>query len=96
MEKICEAGPTTDREGWIEKSKVKGTQENLFELMDENGDGQISQKEYEKIYKMMDENSDLILSQQEVRMWVTSHWHVLCRPYRPSIVGRLGQAERKD
>jgi len=85
---------TTDRRGWLRRTRgqTQGTK-NLFQLLDENNDGQLVRAEYKHVYGRMDLNKNIRLSPREVKTWVDAHLDSICAEHRPAMLKAMKEAD---
>jgi len=85
---------TTDRRGWLRRTRRQTQSKmDLFQLLDENNDGQLVREEYKHVYALMDTDKNIRLSPREVKRWVDAHLSSICAEHRPAMLKARKEAD---
>ena len=67
IDKLCEDLVYFDKEGWMERTRPPNNNKTkFFELVDQDGDGKVSETEFKEFYKQIDRNGDFKVHSDEV------------------------------
>jgi len=97
LEKLCKELITFDKEAWLEKSRPgRDNKNNLFEVVDRDGDGFVSEAEFKELYSQIDKNQDFKVHSDEVQTWIWDHLGSICAKKRAEIVKAVEVREFVD
>ena len=71
----------------------KGDYKDLFSVLDQNGDKQLTPNEVKAFPELLDLDKNKLLSRVEIAAWFTRNHPIVCRPFRKKVLASLAKTE---
>ena len=92
---VCVDSASIDRECFEKGTDPEGKAfGSVWEILDVDGDKQLTMEEFWRLYGKMDSNDDQFISKRELITFYNRYEYVLCRPFREQVFSLLKSRDR--